>query len=313
MYHRENMQSVHDGPAPHYAMFAAIWAVGTVTILIIAKAFAYWQSGSAAILATLTDSITDAGISVMMLLAVRLSLKPADLDHRHGHGKIEGLAALFQAAMMAGAATFLIFESIHRFVHPVTPDHHMLGISIAGLSILLSLILIGVQNYSLKRAPSLAIESDKAHFTTDVWLNGGVMGALLIHFYGGPVWIDPVAALGIAAYFVWTAYTIGRKAADMLMDKELPDAVRTRILKIAETHDDILGIHDLRTRRSGMSLHISFDVEIDPELTLREAHDITRRLELRILEDYPHAEIIIHKDPYGDTYDPRHRVQGVHH
>ena len=68
---------------------------------------AYIQSGSASILASLTDSIGDSAISIMSYLAVNLSLKPADKEHRHGHGKVEGLAALFQAAFLSGAALFL--------------------------------------------------------------------------------------------------------------------------------------------------------------------------------------------------------------
>ncbi len=313
IYAKDNMPLPDDGPLPHYALFAAIWAVGTVTVLILLKGYAYWQSGSAAVLATLTDSMTDAGISLTMLMAIRLSIKPADENHRYGHGKVEGLAALFQAAMMTGAGTFLLFEGLHRFVEPRDVEHHLLGISVAVISIILTMILIGVQNYALKRAPSLAVESDRAHFTTDVFLNASVMLALIAHMKGWASWVDPAAALAIAGYFGWTAFTIGKKAADMLMDRELPDAVRQRIIKTAQNHPEILGIHDLRTRRSGMSLHISFDVEIDPEFTLRQAHDVIRGLEQKILEDYPYAEILIHMDPHGDTYDSRHRVQGVHH
>jgi ferrous-iron efflux pump FieF len=96
------------------------------------------------------------------------------------------------------------------------------------------------------------------------------------------------------------------------MDRELPEAVRNRIKDIIKRHPDILGFHDLRTRKSGMIIHISFDVEIDPTLSLKEAHELTRALEHDIMADYPYAEIIIHKDPFGDIHDTRHR-EGVLH
>src|SRR5690606_25609349 len=101
---------------------------------------------------------------------------------------------------------------------------------------------------------------------------------------------------------------IGLSAIDMLTDRELPKAVRDKIIEIIRRHPDILGFHDLRTRKSGMVLHISFDVEVDPEITLREAHDQVRALANDIMHDFPYAEIIIHKDPYGDPHDHRHQV-----
>lgn len=298
---------------PRYALLAAGWSVATVCILIVIKIWAYVASDSSVMLATLMDSVMDAGVSVILLLAVRYSLKPADDGHRHGHGKIEGIAALFQSAMMFSGACFILFESGHKFLHPQTVTHHMTGVAVAGVSIALSLVLVMVQRFALARAPSLAVEADRAHYVTDIALNGAVMMALLVHYVGGPLWVDPLTAIVIAGYFGWTSWHIGRQGADMLMDKELPPAVRERIESIVKNHDEVLGIHDLRTRRSGMVLHITFDVEIDPELTLRAAHDVTRDLERMILADYPYAEILIHMDPHGDTFDARHTVKGVHH
>lgn len=294
---------------PKYAFIASFWALGTVAVLIAIKGYAYWRSDSAAILATLTDSFADAAMSGVMLLALKYSLRPADNSHRHGHGKMEGVGALFQSACLFAAGLFLIFEGAQRFVQPQEITDHILGVWVAGIAIVLSIQLIVVQNYCLSKAPSLATESDQAHYTTDVALNGSVMAALLIHYNGGPYWVDPMCAIAVALYYAYAARKIGLSALDMLTDRELPKAVRERIVEIIRRHPDILGYHDLRTRKSGMVLHISFDVEVDPEITLREAHDQVRALEEDILADFPYAEIIIHKDPYGDTHDHRHQVR----
>lgn len=298
---------------PRYALIASLWAIGTVTSLIVIKSFAYFKSDSTAILATLTDSINDAGISLMMLLALRYSLRPADKGHRHGHGKAEGLAALFQAAFLSGAGVFLTLSALERFARPVDVTDHMLGVTIAGIAIVMSMILVAVQKYCLKRAPSLAIEADRLHYSSDVYLNGTVVIALLASYYGAPTWIDPLCGLAVALYMFRAAKQVGTEAADMLMDKELPKAVRERIKDIVMRHDDVHSLHDLRTRKSGMVLHISFDVEIDPSMSLRDAHQVTRDLENMILVDFPRAEIIIHMDPVGDIHDARHTVKGVHH
>jgi len=296
---------------PFYGAFAFIWALATVAALICIKGYAYWLTGSAAILATLTDSFTDAALSFVMLLAFRYSLRPADNSHRHGHGKMEGIGALFQAACLSAAGLFLLFEGLQRFAVPMEVSHHIAGVWVAGIAMALSVILVAVQRYCLSRAPSLAVESDQAHYTTDIALNGSVMAALLAGYYGGPDWIDPLCAIAVAVYYGIAARKIALKATDMLMDRELPAAVRERIKGIIQRHPDILGFHDLRTRKSGMVIHISFDVEIDPEFTLKQAHDITRALEHDIIADYPYAEIIIHKDPYGDPHDTRHNAPGI--
>jgi ferrous-iron efflux pump FieF len=304
----ENIQQIN----PRYALLSSAWTVGTVAILIAIKTLAYLHSHSAAVLASLTDSLTDAGISVMMLLALRYSLRPADKSHRHGHGKMEGIAALFQAGCLMGAGLFLLFESMHRFAEPRAVENHFWGMGAAGISILLTLILVAIQNYCLKRAPSLVVEADQAHYKTDVLLNASVVLALYASYKGAPVWVDTACAIFVALYYGFIAVRIGASASDMLMDRELPEAVRTRIKETIKRHPDIMGFHDLRTRKSGMVLHISFDVEIDPEFSLKHAHEIVRALEQDIISDFPYAEVIIHKDPYGDTHDSRHKEGTLH-
>lgn len=298
---------------PRYALIASVWALCTVSLLIVIKGYAYWQSGSAAVLATFTDSLTDAAISLMMLVALRYSLRPADRDHRHGHGKMEGIAALFQAAFLAAAGLFLAFESLNRVFEPQAVTAHMTGVVIATIAMVFSAVLVAVQRYCLKRAPSLAVEADNAHYSTDIALNGSVIIALLINYYGGPAWVDPACAVLIASYYGWTARSIALQAVDMLMDKELPEAVRLKIREVIRRHPDILGHHDLRTRKSGMTIHISMDVELDPRLSLEHSHEIIRALEHDLIDDFPYAEIIIHADPFGDTEDTRHPARGVQH
>jgi ferrous-iron efflux pump FieF len=298
---------------PRYALLAAGWAVGTVLILLALKGYAYWQSGSAALLGSLVDSFTDLCISIVMLLAVRLSLKPADETHRHGHGKAEGIAALFQGGLLIGGAGFLALQSFERFMNPVAVAAHDLAIAVSAVAVVLSFILVMVQNYCIKRAPSLVTKADRVNYGGDMMLNAAVIAALFVDRQGGPGWVDPLCGLAIAAWLAFAAFRIGEDAINMLLDRELPDEVRAHILSIIEDNDDVRGVHDLRTRRSGMAWHISFDVELEPEQSLREAHAVSRELEMAILSVYSHAEIIIHKDPHGDPHDARHSVEGVHH
>ncbi len=292
---------------PKFALVASCWAVGTALILVVIKTYAYYVSGSVAMLGTLIDSTVDAAFSIMLLFAVRLSLKPANKQHRHGHGKIEGIAALLQGTFMGGASIFLGLEAMNSFLNPSPVTEHKIAITVALIAIILSFIVILVQKYCLKRAPSLAVEADHAHYKTDLILNGGVIIALLGNLYGGPQWLDPLLGLFIALYFLRTAIFITSNSFGMLMDRELPNRTRMRIEQLITSHPGIHGMHDLRTRMSGMTIHISFDIELDPDMPLKQAHDIANELDHKILKHYPNAETIIHMDPIGDVDDPRHK------
>ena len=277
-----------------------------VTFLILLKSYAYYQSGSTAMLGTLVDSVVDLAVSLMLFFAVKISLKPADEDHRDGHGKAEAIATLLQGAFMTGAAIFLAFEATRKFLNPVPVQNHDLAIIVALCAVIVSVVIITVQKYSLERVKSLAVEADYHHYKTDIFLNLSVIVALAVGLYGGPFWVDPLLAILIAGYFLFTAFSIIEDSVDMLMDRELPEHVRENIMDIVGSHENVHGVHDLRTRQSGMKMHISFDVELDPHISLQAAHDIVRALDHSILAQYPQAEVLIHMDPVGDTHDPRH-------
>lgn len=292
---------------PQHALLAGVWAVSIVFTLIVIKAFAYWKSDSAAMLSTLTDSLMDGLVSIMILLAVRLSMKPADRDHRYGHGKVEGIAGMIQSALMSAAGCYLIFIATKRFFYPQDVTDHFIGIGVSSIAILLSAALIIIQARALKKAPSLALESDHAHYKTDIVLNMSVIFALIADYKGWPVGIDSSVAFFAGIYFIGTGIYIGRKAADMLMDRELPQELREKIRGIAREHPAVKGIHDVRTRQMGMNIHISMDIEMDPDLRLSVAHAYAYEVELAILRNFPNAEVMIHMDPYGlPDHDGRH-------
>lgn len=304
---------VADTPSYKYAVLAGSGALVAVFILIVIKAYAYYTSGAASVLSSLIDSVVDAGMSLMALIAIFYAIKPADYEHRHGHGKAEGVSALFQAAFISGAAAFLLFESAQRFFSPVQIQDQMLASLIMGVSVIVSILLVILQRFSLSRTPSLALEADKMHYSSDIVVNIGVIAILGAHYYGAPDWVDPAFAALVAFILILTARTIALKALDMLLDREMPAPVREEIIQKVLLDEEVLGLHDLRTRRSGLQSFISFDMEVDANLPFARAHEISRRVEQDLLEAFPEAEIMIHLDPHGDTQDSRHRVEGVHH
>lgn len=284
--------------------------VGLVIVLVFAKTVGYVFSGSSAVLASLVDSITDVALSMMTFFAIRLSLKPADEDHRQGHGKVEGVSALLQAAFLGGSGAFLVLEATNKFLRPQPVEDHLFAIAMMLVAIVMSVVLVVLLKRSLKKMPSMALEADYAHYSSDVLLNGMVMVTLFISFKGwAPPWIDPLCSIAVAGIIIRTALSIGLKALDMLMDRELPEAQRERMAEIILAHSEVIGYHDLRTNQSGMKIFISFDLELDHNLLLWSAHEIARDIENDLLREFPNADIMIHIDPHGDTEDSRHSAE----
>lgn len=290
------------------AIVSSTITVFLVLTLVIIKVVATWVSGSAAVLSALIDSISDIGLSLMTLITVQWSMKPADDNHRHGHGKVEGIAALVQAMMLAGGGMFLVLEALDRFVEPVKMTDHIFTMVLMLASVVISITIAKVQQAGAKHSDSLAVEADSLHYSSDIWINGSVLMVVVADYFqllGN--WLDPVSALGVAAIMARTAYQIILNSFGMLLDQELPESTRNLIIAKIKSHPSVLGLHDLRTSKSGMKTFMSFDIELAPDLSLAVAHDISRQVENTLLLDFPNSEIMIHIDPAGDKMDSRHR------
>jgi ferrous-iron efflux pump FieF len=274
-------------------------SVAAAAVLIIAKIGAFLVTDSVALLSTLIDSLLDAAASIINLFAVRHALTPADREHRFGHGKAESLAGLGQSAFIAGSAVFLIFEAGHR-LFDVQPVHNgTIGIAVMAFSILVTVGLVAFQRYVVRATGSLAIGADALHYFGDLLVNGSVLVSLFLGMEFGWHILDPIFAIGIAGFIVVSAWRISRKSLDQLMDRELRDDARARIKEIVAEHPDVVAMHDLRTRSAGPTLFVQLHLEMDPNITLARAHEISDSVEARILQAFPDAEVIIHEDPAG--------------
>ncbi|MCZ4279357.1 cation diffusion facilitator family transporter [Kiloniella laminariae] len=278
---------------------AAYAAVLTALVLIAAKLSAWAYTGSVSILTTLVDSLLDAGASLLNLLAIHHALTPADKEHRFGHGKAEGLAALAQSAFITGSAVFLMLQAGERLVSPQPVSNSNLGIAVMVFSILATFILTRYQHRVVKQTGSVAIQADALHYVGDMVVNASVILALVLGKYLELPWIDPLFALLISCYILSYAWSIFKKALDMLMDRELPDDERRKIKELVLAHTEVLGLHDLRTRISGPDLFIQFHMELDGHIALAQSYAIAEEVDREICMIYPHAEIIVLQEPYG--------------
>jgi len=281
-------------------MRRATYASVLVVLLLVAAKLAAWlQTESVALLASLVDSLLDGVASAINLFAVRHALTPADDEHRFGHGKAEALAGLGQGALVAGSALYLFITGIEHLVTPQPIGSSPAGIAVMVLSILLTGGLILYQRHIVRQTGSLAIAADRLHYVGDLATNLTVIVALLLASQPDYLWVDAVAALIVAAIIVKSAIDIVRGALDNLMDREMAEADRERILTVVRQHPQTRALHDLRTRRAGLQVFIQFHLELDPEISLREAHRITDEIEAELRRMFPGAGVLIHQDPAG--------------
>lgn len=274
-------------------------SVAVAGVLIAAKAVAFYLTDSVALLSSLVDSGVDLLASLITAYGVVVALRPPDHDHRFGHGKAEALAALTQAAFILVSSGLLVKEAVGRFMAPVPLQEVTTGYLVMCLAIFLTVLLLVLQSYTIKRTKSLAIASDRLHYVGDVLINLAVIATFAFQDFFNVPWIDPLFAVVIAGGMCVGAVKIGGGAMNVLMDKEIPDQDRKHILALARSVPGVYGAHDLRTRMDVGRFIIELHVEMDPNISLHESHEIADKVSTSLLSVYRNADILIHQDPFG--------------
>lgn len=279
-----------------YVRIAAVAASSTALLLVSMKLYAWFVTDSSAMLASATDSLLDLFASVTNLIILRYALMPADDEHKFGHGKAESIAGLVQSAFVLGSALLLLINGVERIYTPKEIVQSEVGIWVSIIAILLTLALVVLQKWVIRRTNSVAIGADSLHYQSDLMLNLGVLAA--IYLSQGP-WLraDGVFTVLVGLYLMWGAGKIIWLSVHHLMDAELSAEELQQIKDIVNSHQQAKGIHDLRTRQSGQVRFIQFHLELDDKLSLFDAHAIGDEIEALLERKFEPCEIFIHQDP----------------
>lgn len=278
---------------------ATIASVATALVLCIIKAAAVIYTGSLSVLSSMIDSCADVLSSMITFVAVRFSDKPLTEHHRYGYGKAEAVSALVQAAFIAGSAGFIFYDGVGRFIHPVVVQQTSVGLVVMFVSLLLTFGLIAFQKFVVTKTKSKAIEADSAHYVVDVLSNFSVILSLFVVRYLHWQWFDALTALMISVYLIINAGKLAYEALSEITDAEVDDKIKLHIIELVCSVDGVRGYHDFRSRISGARMFIEIHLELDGNSTLYETHAIADKAEEKIMTAYPHAQVIIHQDPYG--------------
>ena len=287
---------------------ALIVTLGSL-VLAILKGMGAWATGSAALLASAVDSAGDALMSTGNWIALRVAERPADEEHPFGHGKLEHLAGLAQALVIAASGVFIIREAFVGFRQETDIERPVLGI---GVTLLCTVAAWGFARYlkgAARRHDSPALRADSLHYSSDLFTHCGVLLVFVLHVGIASPWIDPTVAIIIAALILHTAWGLLLESGHRLMDAGLE---RTEVKAVEEAISSlgppVRGYHDLLTRRSGPDRFVQAHVEIDADVSFREVHRLVEQIERAIEQRLPRTQVIIHADPWPEAPDDPHQA-----
>jgi ferrous-iron efflux pump FieF len=270
--------------------------LGVALLIVVLKLSAAIVTNAAAALASFMDALLDMLVSMLNFFALRYALKPADDDHRFGHGKAEALMALFQAAFLTAAAVLLSYQGVSRFYSPEPVGALQSGIWLTLVCTALTIALVLAQRWIIRRTGSLAVQADLAHYQSDILLNAAVLLALVL-VANSLLWADAVMSLLIAGYLLWNAQQLARTSFSHLLDAELAPELRQQMVAELLQLPQVLGVDQLRSRRAGPRVFVQLRLVLPDQLSLLQAHDIADAAERKIALLFSDAEVIIHVDP----------------
>jgi len=277
---------------------AANLLIGVVVSLILLKMIVGWISGSISIFAQAADSFLDLFAGLVTFFAVRIATKPADEEHPFGHGKVEDMAGVVQGVLIFIAAGVIVYSSVERIVNKTPIEMAEAGIVAMAVSMVAS-ILLSRHLLKVSRATgSVVLEANARNITGDIYSTAAVLVGLLVARLTGLSILDPIMAIAMAIYIAKIAYDTLGKPLLGLVDASLPRSEKAVIKScLAEQGSQVVGFHELRTRRSGNQRYIDLHLVMAKNISLEQTHRVCDLLEHRIQARLPRTNVIIHVEP----------------
>ncbi len=281
------------------------WAwlsVATAVATLGLKAGAAYITGSVSLLSDALESIVNLVAALGAVLALREAAKPADDEHPHGHDKVEYFSSGFEGALILAAAVTIATTAIPRLLDPRPLEDTGIGLAISTAASGINLLVARMLFAAGKKHRSITLEADAHHLMTDVWTSAGVLVAVVLVRLTGLLWLDPVAALIVAANIVRTAVMLIRRSLLGLMDTALDAASQKQIDEVlaAVSASEPVSFHAVRTREAGSRRFIDLHVLVPGSWTVQQGHDLCEEVERRLRELSPRTSVLTHLEPVED-------------
>lgn len=283
-----------------------ITVVGAIVNIILTtlKIIAGILGRSAAMVADGIHSLSDLLSDIVVLVFTHISSKGKDKKHSFGHGKFETLATLIVSVILVAAGARLMADGIRSIIEvtngKIIPAPGSIALWAAIISIISKEILYHATIRTAKRANSPVVIANAWHHRSDalssVGALAGIGGAMIL----GDKWtiLDPIASCCISIAIIVVAIKMALPSLAELLETSLPDEIEKDIISIANSVQGVDDIHELKTRRNGISYIIDAHIVVNPHISITEAHNIATDVENAIREKYGNeTQINIHIEP----------------
>jgi cation diffusion facilitator family transporter len=273
-------------------------SIAVAMAVLALKYGAYLVTGSVALYSDALESIVNLVAAGAALLAINVSARPADKNHPFGHHKAEYLSAVLEGALIVVAALLIIREAYDALVTPRALSEFGFGMA---LSIVATALNGGWSAFLIRRGRAFrspALVADGWHLLSDVLTSAGVLAGLVLAWLTGFKVLDPLLAIAVAVYILWSGSKIVLSSISGLLDEAATSDIQARIREaIKRSGDGALEAHDIRTRQAGRVIFIEFHLVVPGTMTVNAAHDICDRLEAALEAEIEGSDVVIHVEP----------------
>ena len=272
-------------------------------ILMIMKLSAGYWGHSGAVFADGIESACDFIAIFATMMALKLGRQPFDANHPYGHGRAESLAALLVSLVIGATGGWILYESVVTVISGKFSSPGWIAVAAAAVTIVIKEWLYRFSTRTGKKLESpalLAIAKDhRKDAVTSISTLVGVIGA----FFGLGI-MDPLAAALTSFFILHIGYQTFREAAHDLMDGTASADFVDALQALAESVDQVEHVHEMRARRSGQYMIVDLKLEMDPDMTVKQSHDVATSVKKLIFERYPGVgDVMIHINPHDEEHE----------
>ena len=280
-------------------------SLGVGFMMLATKVFAYWITGSAAILSDAAESVVHVVAVSFAAYSLWLSSKPADRSHYYGHDKIAFFSAGFEGGMIVLAAFYIIYVSVQKWIAGLRIENLGAGTLLVLAAGLVNGALGGYLVWMGRKHHSLILVANGKHVLTDCWTSLGVIVGLSLALLTGWLHFDPIIAILVALNILWSGGKLMRQSVGGLMDEVDPET-EARLRGLLNEMISDLGIeyHGLRHRNAGSTIWVEFHLLFPKGIPLESAHALATQIEERIEREFGmRAEVNTHLETLEDHHE----------
>lgn len=280
-----------------------LWGVFVLNLAVAAAKYSYGlASGSASMQADGIHSVFDSFGNIIGLVGIVLAGRPADAGHPYGHSKFETYGSVVIGILLLLAA----FEVGSSAVGKLLSQDYTAIVTPASFVVMLATLAVNIAVTSYERIQGRKLHSemlsaDAAHTLSDVFVSLGVVAGLVLVKAGFPM-ADPIMALVVTVAIVFSAFGVFRAAHTTLSDHaRVP---QEEIAAAALSVEGVLDAHRIRTRGTEAEVYCDLHIHVDPDMSVKCAHDLGNRVELLVMESFPAIrEVLVHIEPAGEEVE----------